>query len=337
MNEVIYMKKLPGYIFILTFFIGILLNSCSNSQDKVTWQLRASMPTAKNNFAFAAIEGKIYTFGGGSPEIGWISDAVPPADGREEVTEYDPEADAWAIKSPMPSERIDMGCVVLDGKAYIIGGRTLGEGHNGVDTVVVYDPFTDTWTEKAPMPTARWGLGCAVFGGRIYAIGGTQARGVTNDMQMIDAVEVYDPESDTWTSMKPMTNPRFGVACAPIKGKIFVFGGAYNRVDKCDLVEEYDPSSDEWSKLSPMDTSRSGSRCLVSGDYVYIVGGDPSYQNISRYDTAKGIWKNIAQISTGRDLFGCALLNNMLYIFGGYGLSEKQLLDSVETSSWNNG
>lgn len=241
----------------------------------------------------------------------------------------------WVTKSPMPSERIGMGFAVSDGKAYIIGGRTLGEGHYGVDTVNVYDPLTDTWTEKAPMPTARWGLGCAVLDGRIYAIGGTQARGVTNDMEVIDAVEIYDPESDTWTEMKPVTNPRFGIACAPVKDKIMVFGGAYNRLENRDLVEEYDLSNDRWRELSPMDTQRSGSCCFVSGDHVYIAGGDPSYKDILRYDPARGSWKNVAQMSIDRALFGCTLIDDILYVFGGYSPSEKKYLDSTEASRWD--
>ena len=51
------------------------------------------MPTAKSNFAFAAVGEKSYTFGGGSSEISaaWI----------DEVTEYDPARDSWGELNPM--------------------------------------------------------------------------------------------------------------------------------------------------------------------------------------------------------------------------------------------
>ncbi len=312
------MEKVPRFLFICLIIFAVV--SCSDSRRSLSWQTRTSMPTAKSNFAFAAIGGKLYTFGGGTPQASpaWI----------DEVTEYDPARDSWVNKAPMPSGRIDMGFAVLDGKIYIIGGRT-SEGHNGVDTVDVYDPSTDTWIEKAPMLTARWGLGCAVLDGRIYAIGGTQARGTTDDMAVIGAVEAYDPGSDAWTKMKPMPDPRFGITCAPMGNRILVFGGAYNRLKKSNSVEEYDPSSDTWRELGPMPIQRSRSRSFVFEGKVYIVGGDLSYKDISTYNPASDLWKSVGQMSIDRDLFGCALIDNSLYVFGGYCPGGKGYVDSM--------
>jgi N-acetylneuraminic acid mutarotase len=297
-------KKIHGSAH--SFFRRIL----PHPPDKIRyWKDMDEMHAVLDRFSFAAIGGKLYTFGGGTPQASpaWI----------DEVTEYDPARDSWVTKAPMPLSRIDMGFAVLDDKIYIIGGRT-PEGHNGVDTVDVYDPSTDTWSEKDPMPTARWGLSCVVLDGRIYAIGGTQARGTTNDMTVIGAVEVYNLESDTWTEMKPMPDPRFGITCAPMGNRILIFGGAYNRLKKSNSVEEYDPSSDTWRELSPMPIQRSRSRSFVFEGKVYIVGGDPGYKDISVYDPASDSWKSVGQMSIDRDLFGCSLIDNTVYVFGGY-------------------
>jgi N-acetylneuraminic acid mutarotase len=304
----------------LIWFAIFVVISCFDSRRSLPWQTRASMPTMKSNFAFSAVGGKLYTFGGNTPQASpaWI----------DEVTEYDPARDSWVTKAPMPSGRIDMGLAVLDDKIYIIGGRT-SEGHNGVNTVDVYDPSTDTWIEKEPMPTARWGLGCAVLDGRIYAIDGTQTRGTTNDMEVIGTVEVYDPESDAWTEIKPMPDPRFGITCAPMADKILVFGGAYNRLEKSNSVEEYDPSNDTCKELGPMPIQRSRSRCFAFKRQVCVVGGDPSYRDISMYDPASDSWKSMGQMAIDRDLFGCALIDNSLYVFGGYCPGGKGYLDSM--------
>ncbi|MFQ6041671.1 MAG: kelch repeat-containing protein, partial [Candidatus Poribacteria bacterium] len=48
------------------------------------------------------------------------------------------------------------------------------------------------WVRNTNMPTARWGLSTCVVNGKIYAIGGCGPEAPVN------AVEEYDPATDTW-------------------------------------------------------------------------------------------------------------------------------------------
>lgn len=301
-----------------------------SSMNRTLWHPKASMPIVKDNFGYAAVGGKIYTFGGYSTELPWGTAGIEAW--TDEVTEYDPEYDTWKIKSSMSTGRIDMGFAVWNNKVYIIGGRTPKEG-NGTDTVEVYDPSTDTWTKKAPMPTARWGLGCAVLNGKIYAIGGTKANGVKRDMEIVDAVEVYDPETNSWKRMNPMPNPRFGIACAAVKDRIYVFGGAYSIVDKSDLVEEYDPSNDSWTELRPMSVLRSRSRCMVFDEQIYLFGGDSSHREVAKYNPADDLWKTVTRMLIDRHIFGCVLIDNSIYVFGGYSPSKGRYINNMEAAN----
>jgi kelch-like protein 24/35 len=45
---------------------------------------------------------------------------------------------------------------------------------------------------------------------------------------MVSTLEVYDPETDIWQKLTPMSVPRVGPAVAAFDGKIYVFGG-FNR------------------------------------------------------------------------------------------------------------
>jgi N-acetylneuraminic acid mutarotase len=105
---------------------------------------------------------------------------------------------------------------------------------NGFSDVQVYDPTTDSWTVSdtgldapAPMPLGRGGTGKAVFvHGRFYVIGGETLDGPgANENGVYDRVDIYDPESNTWTEGPPLSTARHGIFPVTTAGRIFVAGG----------------------------------------------------------------------------------------------------------------
>lgn len=79
------------------------------------WQARAPLPVALQVSAAATVDGKIYVFGG----------HIPGSDGdgaRRFTFEYDPAADAWTARAPMPTARDQAPAAVVGGKAYVLGG-----------------------------------------------------------------------------------------------------------------------------------------------------------------------------------------------------------------------
>ena len=60
-----------------------------------------------------------------------------------------------------------------------------------------YDAVTKTWSKAADMNIARRGHGLVSLQGRLYAIGGLGAAD-----SILDSLEVYDPDSDTWTVLQ---------------------------------------------------------------------------------------------------------------------------------------
>ena len=63
----------------------------------------------------------------------------------------------------------------------------------------------------------------------------------------------YDPKTDTWTLVTPISSPRDAVGVCLLGDKIYAVGG-YDGQQYLNDVECYDPQSNEWSKVSP--TSR---------------------------------------------------------------------------------
>src|SRR5207247_758982 len=83
--------------------------------------------------------------------------------------EYDPVADRWMARKPMPTPRGALAVAALAGKLHAVGGYNR-DGNTSAHEV--YDPATDSWTVLAPMPTARDHHPAAPLNRRFYAIGG---------------------------------------------------------------------------------------------------------------------------------------------------------------------
>lgn len=239
------------------------------------WTLGTSMATGRWGHAACVVEGKIYAIGGG---VHYGHGAL------SSLEEYDPATDTWTTKSPMPTPRQYHASCVVDGKIYVTGGGESPSAMNyeGVEcyaTVEEYDPATDTWTEKSPMPTARMAHAACPVEGLVYAIGGTPSDSYPFTVNTsITTVEMYDPDTDTWTEAG--TTPRPMVLCesVAIGGKIYVMGGDFENYGQ--MVDEYDPKTNTWTRKDDMFSTRSDFGCCVLNEKIYIMGGDQGYINI---------------------------------------------------------
>lgn len=73
---------------------------------------------------------------------------------------------------------------------------------DSLNVVEVFDPVGNFWERCQPMRTARSRVGVAVVNGLLYAIGGYDGQ------SRLSTVEVYNPETDTWTQVSSMNSQR---------------------------------------------------------------------------------------------------------------------------------
>jgi N-acetylneuraminic acid mutarotase len=126
------------------------------------------MPTPRDHHAIGVVNGKLYAIGG-------------RINGRHDrsVTdneEYDPAADRWKSRSPLPTVRSGIVAAAMHGKVFVFGGESNRGTHKEVES---FDPVNNKWQRWSPMPTARHGLGAAVIGNSIYVISGGPQPGAT--------------------------------------------------------------------------------------------------------------------------------------------------------------
>ena len=60
----------------------------------------------------------------------------------------------------------------------------------------------------------------------------------------------YDPKTDQWTIIAPMSCPRDSVGLCPLGDRLFSVGG-YDGMQYLNDVECYDPGANEWIKVGP--------------------------------------------------------------------------------------
>ena len=144
-----------------------------------SWKPLAPLPGKRGSAIAAEVGGKIYVIGGATTMEGSkdpFFTAFGPARvlGTNEV--YDPATNKWESRNPMSVPRNHAFSGVVNGKIYVIGGRT-GHGFilsaTNTDVVEEYNPASNMWSiPKERMPTARSGGASGTDGRRIYVAGG---------------------------------------------------------------------------------------------------------------------------------------------------------------------
>jgi N-acetylneuraminic acid mutarotase len=244
------------------YLLGGLTNNLSTEEYDAatdTWTQKTPMPTNRLGVEANVVDGKIYVIGGNVPRL-WVSE--PPLHVNEV---YDPASDSWSSSSPIPTAVLLYASAVVDDKIYIIGGINPVEFPNTTLTLVqIFDPKTNQWSQGTPIPT---GVACAAAVAttgtlapkRIYVFGGELFNSTASIWNIpTNLTQVYDPETDTWSTGTPMPTARSGLAVANINDTLYAIGGE-NGGNYLAANEKYAPQENGSPppSLSPSPTSSS--------------------------------------------------------------------------------
>jgi subtilisin family serine protease len=248
--------------------------------EDATWERRADMPIARTDGLAAVHDGKLYYVGGyldragsaqrdmvydigadtwsftdfhpvrGKAAGGFIGDKMYVAGGWDQLSRtesstlvYDPIADSFSEGAEMPTAVAAAGYAILDGKLYVIGGRTEDQPNQGSSQVQVYDPATDTWSQVADYPEPASWQSCGTIDGLIYCAGG-QAPTIEHS----NRAYVYHPDTDTWYRIADLPQTVTFAATAAPNGLLMVSGGQVGGV-RSNQGFYYDPGTDTWGSL----------------------------------------------------------------------------------------
>ena len=147
-----------------------------------------------------------------------------------------------------------------------------------------YDPTSNTWERTAQPKHPRNGATLALLtDGNVLVLGGWTSEErfppVETIYTVLPTVEQYDPSTNEWTEVTPMTQPRSQeTATVMPEGDVLVTGGV-NQIndgpfaDSVNTTEIYDPGTNSWRALAPMAIARDGHTATLLPDGTVLVAG----------------------------------------------------------------
>jgi N-acetylneuraminic acid mutarotase len=302
---------LPAILFVIPCLLVFPVSSADIIED--SWASKAIMPAARSGLGVAVVDGKIYAIGG--------------YDSRHELSSnnemYYPITDNWTKLAPMPTARARFGIAVCENKVFVIGGvvgvvPSSETGVLGFSVVTglneVYDPVTNIWENKASMPTARGGMQANVVNGKIYVTGGFIQQSSQFDPSFANATEVYDPVTDSWSTMASMPICQEEFASAAIDEEIFIIS---------DKVQIFNTATNQWSlgnpPPKPVYQGAAGATIgIMAPKRIYVMHGGTGFNQI--YDPVNDSWTTGASLPNpelNRLSLAVAVVDDMIYAIGG--------------------
>lgn len=207
---------------------------------------------------------------------------------------FDPRTGKWEKLSALGS-LLCPGCAAVGGRLFVAGGilRT-GQVSSSMHE---YDVVLDRWISRPSMEQPRAMFGLVGSGNFLYALGGC------NRSALLDTCETFDLTTLTWAPGPRLPLPLRSFACATLRGRLYLLGGATLEQNRAMLhagVLIYHTGTKTWSRIS-LDA---GATCLAGG--VAVRGGVCAVGGYMR-DAAKFLDGNYTQLepldATGRVLF----------------------------------
>ncbi|KAF7694960.1 kelch-like protein 22 isoform X1 [Silurus meridionalis] len=118
------------------------------------WTACAEGPVERAWHGMAVYGGRAYVIGGSNDSCGHRRDVL-------KVACYNPAEDSWSVVCPLLSGHGEPGMAVLDGRIYVLGGRSHDKGSR-MKYVHIYDPEGDCWESGAPLDIRVSGLSACV-------------------------------------------------------------------------------------------------------------------------------------------------------------------------------
>jgi Common central domain of tyrosinase/Kelch motif len=285
-----------------------------------SWKSLAPVPTKRGAAVAVEVAGKIYVIGGATTVAG-SKDPYFTFFGPSLVLTtnevFDPATNKWESRRPMSVARNHAYAAAVNGKIYVIGGRT---GHafilsaTNTDVVEEYSPVNDMWSApKERMPTPRSGGAWGTDGRRIYVAGGEVT---TKELVgAFRAVEAYEPATNSWISLPPMPMPRHGIAGAVIGNEFHLVSGMIQSAGALSFLDprlevhtgQHDVLELNFFFPTPTTGAKKGEEPPSTGAKTVGAAPSPAAVNNVRATSSSARLKKVSAISTeGANTVGTA-------------------------------
>ena len=219
-----------------------------------------------------------------------------------------------------------------DGEVLVAGGckPAVPVSASVLATAELYDPATGAFRPTGAMTVGHCTATAASLpDGQVLILGGDS---YTNDRNTpIDAAEVYDSRTATFTAVGRMLIPREGAVATPLaNGNVLVTGGVTTGYVSTASAEVYDYRARVFRATGAMAVARSGAATVRLADGRVLVAGGSTFTryvtvlaSAEIYDPVGGKFGSTSSMATARDGEGATLLpDGRVLVAGGRDLGE---------------
>lgn len=184
--------------------------------------------------------------------------------------EFDLIKKTWRRIPDLATAREHATAFSVNGKGYVVGGKSLGDGWK--KDLWEYDPEKDTWTRKKDIPgDGRGFMTTMVFGDKVL-LGG----GIGEANRWLDEWYLYDPKTDSWT-----LKTRYPTTFDPLGFVVDNLG--YVIYDSNKRMVAYDLESDIWREITiPKELSLSHPTFFQVGKRIFFGTGHNGSQTVTK-------------------------------------------------------
>ena len=198
---------------------------------------------------------------------------------------FDPQTNTWTATGSIAVARYDHSATrLLDGRVLVAAGTNQSLATGALASVEIYDPAAGTWTAGPSLTFRRQRHTATLLNdGRLLVVGGMYYATPTTPLATFPAqCELYNPATNAWTLVAPMSGPPRAMHSATLlpEGRVLVTGGV-SAFGELAVTDVFDPLHG-WSQSSPMAGPRTmHSATLLPGGRVLVAGGRLSFGSVT--------------------------------------------------------
>ncbi|HEX5193184.1 MAG TPA: kelch repeat-containing protein [Solirubrobacteraceae bacterium] len=211
-----------------------------------------ALPLAQHDAQAAALDGKVYVFGGGS-----LSEL-------DHILSFDPATGAVHQVGQLPHSQSDVAVAALGQTAYIVGGY---DGVDWLNTILAWRPGSQVRV-AGHLPVGLRYSAVAAADGRLLVIGGSTPTRASR------AIYSFDPASGTVRRIGRLPRPITHASAATLGSSVYLIGGRGD-LDNAQTAAVWaiDPRTGQVRVAGRLPTPLSDSGVLTVGGRIVVAGG----------------------------------------------------------------
>ncbi|XP_033980936.1 kelch repeat and BTB domain-containing protein 11 [Trematomus bernacchii] len=188
-----------------------------------------------------------------------------------------------------------------------LSGGSLEDNH----MIYKFNETANDWRPLTSMPEDINTKGCGICTMYNYLFVAGGIKGYGEKGKVSDKVFCYNPITNNWAEIKPMTQARSQLKLVSMDGHLYAIGG-----ECLFTVEKYDPRMDRWTSVAPLPKGAFAvaHEATTCGGELYVSGGSLFYR-LLRYDTKRDEWQECPYNNSRKKSSDMVAFKSFIYRF----------------------